>query len=145
MYVIYATFCNVSACLVVLSIVAKTDRKYQFWNKTFLRSNVWYPRNNITVTSQWAPWRVKSPAYGLFAQSFVQLRIKENIKAPRHWPLWGETIGFPSQRASNAENVVIWWRDHENESIHEKRISRYSTKNSIWYTDKCNPKWQVRS
>ena len=35
------------------------------------------------------------------------------IKAPGHWPLWGESIGdrcFPSQRASNAEIVSIWWR-----------------------------------
>ena len=26
-------------------------------------------------------------------QPFVQAQIKENIKAPRHWPLWGEFIG----------------------------------------------------
>ena len=42
-------------------------------------------------------------------------QIKENIKAPRHWPLWGEfTSGrwIPTQRASNAENVPIWWRHH---------------------------------
>ena len=41
--------------------------------------------------------------------------MKENIKAPRHWPLWGEFTGtgeFPAQRASNAENVSIWWRHH---------------------------------
>ena len=25
--------------------------------------------------------------------SFVQAQIKENMKAPRHWPLWGEFIG----------------------------------------------------
>ena len=39
-----------------------------------------------------------------------QAQIKENIRAPRHWPLWGEFIGtgdFPTQRASNAENVSI--------------------------------------
>ena len=53
---------------------------------------------------------------------FVQSQIKENIKAPCHWPLWGEFTGdseFPAQRASNAENVpilcchhgmkIIWW------------------------------------
>ena len=34
---------------------------------------------------------------------------QRKIKAPRHWPLWGD---FPSQRASNAENVSIWWRHH---------------------------------
>ena len=33
--------------------------------------------------------------------------------ALRHWPLWGETTGyFPAQRASNAENVSIWWGHH---------------------------------
>ena len=50
--------------------------------------------------------RLKSPASRLFAQPFIQLQIKENIKAPRHWPLYGE---FPAQMASNAENVSIWW------------------------------------
>ena len=25
--------------------------------------------------------------------SFVQAQIKENIKAPRHWSLWGEYTG----------------------------------------------------
>ena len=24
---------------------------------------------------------------------FVQAQIKDNIKAPRHWPLWGEFTG----------------------------------------------------
>ena len=37
------------------------------------------------------------------------MQIKENIKAPRHWPLCGE---FPAQMASYAENVSIWWRHH---------------------------------
>ena len=36
----------------------------------------------ITVTSQ---WRLKSPVSRWFAQPFVQARIKENVKAPRHW------------------------------------------------------------
>ena len=42
-------------------------------------------------------------------------QIKENIKAPRHWPLCGEFTGtgeFPAQRASNAkmfpfDNVIM--------------------------------------
>ena len=40
---------------------------------------------------------------------------QENIKIPRQWPLCGEFTGtgeFPGQRASNAENVSIWWRHH---------------------------------
>ena len=49
----------------------------------------------------------------LFTQLFIQAQIKENIKAPRHWPLCGEFTGeFPAQRASNAENISIWWRHH---------------------------------
>ena len=40
-------------------------------------------------------------------------QIKENIKAPRHKPLWGEFTGDrPTRRASNAKNVSIWWRHH---------------------------------
>ena len=40
----------------------------------------------------------------------------QNIKAPRYWPLCGEFTGtgeFPSQRASYAENISIWWRHHD--------------------------------
>ena len=47
--------------------------------------------------------------------AFIQVQIKENIKAPRHWlcagnsPVTGE---FPAQMANNAKNVSIWWRHH---------------------------------
>ena len=65
------------------------------------------------MTSWRAQWRLKSPALRLFTQPFIQAQINENIKAPRHWPLWRELTGeFPSQRASNAENVSFWWRHH---------------------------------
>ena len=47
----------------------------------------------ITMTSQRARWRLRSPASRLFTQSFIQVQIKENIKAPRHWPLCGEFNG----------------------------------------------------
>ena len=46
---------------------------------------------------------------------FIQAQNKENLKAPRHWPLWGEFTGtgeFTAQKASSAENVSIWWRHH---------------------------------
>ena len=51
------------------------------------------PPLNITMTSYRARWRLKSPASRLFTQPFVQAQIKENIKAPRHWPLCGEFTG----------------------------------------------------
>ena len=63
-------------------------------------------------------WRLKSPASRLFTQTFVQALyplIKENTIAPRHWPLWGEFTGdrwTPLIKASNAENVSVWWRHH---------------------------------
>ena len=68
------------------------------------------------MTLHWPRWRLKSPASRLFTESFIQAQIKENTKAPRHWPLCGEfteTGEFPAQRSSNAENVSIWWRHHE--------------------------------
>ena len=47
----------------------------------------------ITVTSWWARWRLKSPTSRWLAQTFVQAQTKENIKAERHWPLWGAFAG----------------------------------------------------
>ena len=49
--------------------------------------------SNITVASQWARLRPKSPASWLFAQPFIQAQIKEYTNAPRHWPLCGEFTG----------------------------------------------------
>ena len=46
--------------------------------------------DTLTVTSLWVQWRLKLPASWLFTQPFVQAQIKENTKAPRHWPLCGE-------------------------------------------------------
>ena len=48
-----------------------------------------YPRC-FTLTSEWARWRLRSPASRLCTQLFIQTQIKENTKAPRHWPLCGE-------------------------------------------------------
>ena len=52
----------------------------------------------------------------LTTQLFIQAQIKKTSKlrvtglCEENSPLTGE---FPSQRASNAENVSIWWRHHE--------------------------------
>ena len=54
----------------------------------------------------------------LFTQPFIQAKIKENIKASCDWPLcvcvcvWGGGEIFPTQLASNVENVFIWWHHH---------------------------------
>ena len=45
-----------------------------------------------------------------------QTQIKENIKTPRHWPLWGDFTGdrwIPRTKAQSRANVSIWWRHHE--------------------------------
>ena len=47
----------------------------------------------ITVTPQWVQWHLKSPVSRLFTQLFIQAQIKENVKAPHHWPLCGELTG----------------------------------------------------
>ena len=55
------------------------------------------------------------------SQPFIQAQIKENIKYPRYWPLCAGnspvTGEFPAQRASNAENVSIWWCHHANSKV----------------------------
>ena len=47
----------------------------------------------ITMTSYWERRRLKSLALQLFTQPFTRVQIKENSKAPRHWPLCGEFTG----------------------------------------------------
>ena len=45
---------------------------------------------------------------------------QRHVKAPRHWPLWGEFTGnrwIPLTKASDAENVSIWWRHHAKEDM----------------------------
>ena len=45
-----------------------------------------------------------------------------NIKAPRHWPLWGEFTGdrwIPRTKASNAENVSNWWCHHDRKNFRQ--------------------------
>ena len=57
----------------------------------------------------------------------IRAQIKENIKAPRHWPVTGE---FPTQRESNAENVSIWWRHHDIDEL--KNWYGVLTADQIW-------------
>ena len=45
------------------------------------------------MASQWASWRLKSPATRRFIQPFVLAKFKENIKAHFTGLLWGETTG----------------------------------------------------
>ena len=60
----------------------------------------------------------------VYYSTVIQAQIKEKVKAPRHWPLWGEFTDdrwIPCTKGqyiyihiniNNAENVSIWWRLH---------------------------------
>ena len=53
-----------------------------------------------------------------------------NIKAPRHRPLWRNspvTGEFPTQGASNAENVSIWWRLHVQNLLFHNALNKFLT------------------
>ena len=87
---------------------------------------------NITVTSWWARWRLKSTASRLFTQPFIQAQINDNIKVPRHWPLCVEFTG-------DRENVSIWWSHHGNtypaivpESRDEIPHHQYEARRKYW-------------
>ena len=52
----------------------------------------------------------QSAASWFFTQPFIRTQIKENIKVPRHWPLWGNspvTSVWPTQKASDAEKNPV--------------------------------------
>ena len=63
-----------------------TDSERMKWSIHEWWLRLWFI---ITMTSWWARWRLKSPTSRLFTELFVEAQIKEIIKAPRHWPLWG--------------------------------------------------------
>ena len=89
----------------------------------------------------------------VFSQPFIQALIKENAKAPRHWPLWGKSTGhqwIPSQRASNAENVSIWWRHvlcfvlltiHDQLLIDSCHVSRHSLQSDLTHRARATNIW----
>ena len=69
----------------------------------------------------------------MFAQPFVQAQIKEDIKAPGHWPLWREFTGhrwIPLQRAINAANVSIWC--HYGIISHKRRANAWLRHICLW-------------
>ena len=78
----------------------------------------------IRATSEWRYNVCDSDSnhqpHDCLLKPFIQTQIKENIKfrvtglCAGNSPVAGE---FPAQRASNAENVSIWWRHHEFDEI----------------------------
>ena len=111
----------------------------------------------ITVTSWWARWRLKSPAYRLVTQPFLVCSSKKTSKlcvtglCEGNSPVTGE---FPAQRAGKAGNVSIWWRHralpislaplkqpwemqvNQSQTLTRNRQEIYNKQNttSLWYT-----------
>ena len=75
----------------------------------------------------------------------TRCRSKKKKKTPRHWPLCGEFTGdrgIPGTKASNAENVSIWWRHHEASDTEHFLISNDISDTGIecllpWYWFSC--------
>ena len=83
--------------------------KYQHKKGCECLNSIFSPAPHASILLQWRHNErhcvSKLPASRLFTQPFIQAQIKENIKAPRHWPLCGEFTGigeFPAQMASNS-------------------------------------------
>ena len=61
--------------------------------------------------------------------SFVYSDVDQRKhQVPSHWPLCGKFTGdrwISAQRASNAENVCIWWRHHGRWSRHSYDTSEF--------------------
>ena len=67
------------------------------------------------------PYKLQGGSYNLIMRcdlfvndcllnSFVQAQIKENIKVPRHWLLWGESTGARWIPLTNRHHAKAWIR-----------------------------------
>ena len=78
----------------------------------------WFLYHCITVTSQRAQWRLKSPA-SQFYSTIHSGADQRNIKAPRHWPLCIEIHRWPVNSLNKGpvarklfpfDDVIMEWR-----------------------------------
>ena len=63
------------------------DKSWCYGWKSF--REIWVHFSDVIISAMAS----QIPASWWFAQPFRQTQIKENTKAPRHWPLWGEFTG----------------------------------------------------
>ena len=81
---------------------------FYHYNKTKIRKS-------ITVTSKWVRWRPNSPGLDCLVNRLFRRRSKK-ISKLRVTGLCDENSSIigevPAQRASEEENVSIWWRPH---------------------------------
>ena len=87
---------------------------------------------DITMTSWKARWRLKSPAFRVFTfrhRSKKTSKLRATGLCEGNSPVTGE---FPSQRASNAENVSVWWCHHENRNASHWWLSKLVFNGRSW-------------
>ena len=64
-----------------------------------IASTIWLQNGVLTIISHTFLWGKERDGVlnhrrlDCLSQPFVYAKIKESIKAPRHWPLWGESTG----------------------------------------------------
>ena len=112
----------------VLLFIVEDDREASshylnqwWWSKSqthkrrfnpFTHCACWYHYSDVIM----ATMTYQMTSLTIVYSTVIQVQIKENTKAPRQWPLWGEfTVDRwnpRTQRASYAENVSIWLRHH---------------------------------
>ena len=88
---------------------------------------------DITMTSQWARWRVSIyQPHDCLPNRLFRRKSKKTSKlrvtglCTGNSPVTGE---FPAQSASNAENVSIWWRHHGKSTTRARAIWKLHFKN----------------
>ena len=82
-------------------------------------------------------WRLILPASSLFTQSFIQAQIKENIKAPRHWPLVNSPHKWPVTRKMYPfDDVIMLTIKHVCWLICNRGSSRYPVMTEIHWNKK---------
>ena len=109
-------------------------------NGLHIETGPWHPHKPFTrdfFLAQALQWRYSNGCDGVsnhrrpgcLLNHLFWCRSKKTSKALCHWPLWGEFTGdqwIPLTRASNAENVCIWWHHHGLFSV-EQDFSQWET------------------
>ena len=102
----------------------RSIRNYQYFTCLWRRQNT-HNMITITMTSQWAGWRLKSPASRLFTQPFIRAQIKKKhqspaslafvrgihrrpVNSPHKWPVTRKLCQF--------DDVIMYCNYHQDET-----------------------------
>ena len=90
--------------VVNLNMMNKFRRNFNHFRSKHIKNVDW------KMPSKWTRWRLKSPASLLFIQPFIQAQIKENIRAPRHWPVNSPHKGPVTQKMLPFHDVIMYFQ-----------------------------------